>query len=402
MSRPKTGICDLPSIFSGGENNTLYVIMNTIILGPNHNNTLGLIWSLADAKQKITLLLYNNDNNFVSKSKYIEKTYFIHKGDDVISLLKEIAIKMGSKPVVFVTNDNDATLLNNHYSELADYCFFEGGRPDGSINQYRDKDKGEKLAIKCGFNIPQTVVISKPEELSSVALPYPLFIKGNNSVHGGKSAMKKCDTKQVAETFVQSLPQDYFPLQVQEFIEKEYELMLLGCSLYGGKRVICPVANKKIRQYPKNTGGGSFSLSAEVAANEDLRQLAARVERYLQEIEYTGNFSAEFLYANGKFYFLEINLRNDGTSWLSTCSGYNLPDMVCRSFVDENVSDKGCTFRQRHYMNIFWDMHYLIDGSIGLFKWLGQFKKNTCYSHYNGKDKAPFLFMLFAMVKCKI
>lgn len=376
--------------------------MNTIILGTNHNNTLGLVWSLGEVGHKVTLLLYTEETNYVNKSKYIDKTVFLNKEDNALIVLKQVAGSMKEKPVVLVSNDTDATLLNDHYEELKDYCYFEGGHPDGSINLYRDKDEGEKLAQKCGFIIPQTVVITKPEELASVALPYPLFIKGNNSVHGGKAAMKKCDSQETAEEFVNGLPQDYFPLQIQEFIEKEYELMLLGCSLYGGKKIICPVANKKIRQYPKNTGGGSWSLSVEVAGSEELRQLAARVELYLQEIEYTGNFSAEFLYANGKFYFLEINLRNDGTSWLSTCSGFNLPDMVCRSFVDENVNADNCTFQQMNYMNIMGDVQYVLDRSIKFRDWIKLLNKNTCYSNYNKLDKMPFWYYVFSILKYEV
>ena len=150
---------------------------------------------------------------------------------------------------------------------------------------------------------------------------------------------------------------------------------------------------------PQKYGGGAWSLSTEVAASEELRQLAEKVGRYLKKIEYTGNFSAEFLYANGKFYFLEINLRNDGTSWLSTCSGFNLPDMVCRSFVDDKVTADNCTFRQRHYMNILWDLHYLRDGTVGLGQWLKQLKGDTCYSHYNKKDKRSFVYFLSGVVR---
>ena len=234
--------------------------MNAIVLGNNHNNTLGLVWSLHEGGHRVILLLYDDKYNYVNKSKYIDRTYLIKEGDDIIGLLKKVSSTLDSKPVVLVAGDDDATILNDHYAELSSNCYFEGGHPDGSINQYRDKDKGEELAKKCGFDIPQTVVISNPDELASVPMSYPLFIKGNNSVHGGKAAMKKCDTQQEAEVFVNGLPQDYFPLQVQEFIEKEYELMLLGCSLYGGKKIICPVANKKIRQYPKNTGGGGLEL----------------------------------------------------------------------------------------------------------------------------------------------
>ena len=376
--------------------------MNVLVLGPNHNNTLGMIWSLGEAGHRITLLLREGRTNYVNYSRYINNCIIVKKEDNVIAIIKDVANRMDCKPVVLVTNDNDATLLNDHYKELSDYCYIEGGRFDGGINRYRDKDEGERLAKECGFAIPQTVVITRPEDLPSVPLPYPLFIKGNNSVRGGKAAMKKCDNKEVALEFVNGLPQDYFPLQVQEFVEKEYELMLLGCSLYGGNRVICPVANKKILQYPKNTGGGAWSLSTEVAASEELRQLADRVAKYLRQIEYTGNFSAEFLYANGKFYFLEINLRNDGTSWLSTSSGYNLPDMVCRSFVDTDVSADGCTFRQMHYMNIIWDFACLLNKSVKFGEWIKQFNSDTCYSHYNKNDRKPFYLFIKSIIKSRL
>ena len=49
--------------------------MNTIVLGDNHNNTLGLIWSLYEGGHKVTLFLYNEKNNYLSKSTYVDKTY---------------------------------------------------------------------------------------------------------------------------------------------------------------------------------------------------------------------------------------------------------------------------------------------------------------------------------------
>ena len=366
--------------------------MNSIILGTNHNNTLGLVWSLGEAGHKIILLLHNKDNNYVSKSKYLSKTILLNKDDNVINVIKQVSSELDEKPVVFVSNDSDATLLNNHYKELTRFCYFEGGRSDGSVNQYRNKDTGNKLALRCGFTLPKNIVIKSSQEIRFNQVQYPILIKANNSVHGGKAAMKKCDTQDDAEQFVNSLPKEYFPLQVQEYIEKDYEIMLLGCSLYGGKKLICPIANRKFRHYPKPAGLGSYSESIAVRDQEDLQTLSYKIGQYMREIEYTGNFSAEFLYSKGKYYFLEINLRNDGTSYLSTASGYNLPDMVCRSFVDDNVSDEGCTFRKMNYMNTLADVNYFIDGTLSWKQWRSQFKDNTCYSHYNRNDKQPFKY----------
>lgn len=376
--------------------------MNTIVLGPNHYNTLGLVWSLGEAGHKITLMIYEGKNLYVTKSKYIAKIVIIHEGDNVIELIKRVASEMDEKPVVLVSNDVDATLLNDHYNELVDCCYFEGGRPDGSVNKYRDKDTGNELALRCGFTLPKNQVIKSSKELNVEGFNYPVLVKANNSVHGGKDAMKKCDTKQEAIKFVNELPSDYFPVQVQEFIVKDYEIMLLGCSLYRGKRVFCPIANKKIRQFPKEVGLGSWSESVEVSGNEDLEQLALKVTRYMKEIEYTGNFSAEFLYSKGKYYFLEINLRNDGTSWLSTSSGFNLPDLVCRSFVDDNVTIEGFVFRKMHYMNIMADIQYVRDSSIKFTQWLKQFNRHTCYSNYNNHDRSPFWNYIMPIVKHSI
>lgn len=376
--------------------------MNVIVIGGNRHNAMGLVWSLGEAGHDITLLLYDEgDNNFINKSKYVKRTILIDRNGDVISEIKKVIAKMDSKPVVFADSDHKSQLLNEHFAELSEFCYIEGSRPDGSINLYRNKDEEEKLAIKCGFTVPETAVITKPEELSDITIPYPLFIKANNSIHGGKKAAKKCNSSQEAEAFLNGLPHDYFPLQVQEFVEKEYEIILLGCSLYGGKKVICPVVNKKIRQFPKDMGETCWAYSVEVSDSEELRQLGAKTALYLQELEYIGNFSIEFIYARGKFYFVEINLRNDGTSWGSTCSGYNLPDMVCRSFVDENVSADHCTFSQKHYMNILLDWNCVQDGSVKLWQWLKQFNRDTCYSFYNKNDKLPCFKCLFSILKRK-
>ena len=368
--------------------------MYTIVLGSNHSNTLGLVWSLGEAGHKVILLLHECKYAYVNKSKYIYRTVIIHEGDSVIDSIKRIALCIEEKPVVLVSSDYDASLLNDHHKDLSDYCFFECGRPDGNLNLFRDKDIGNRLAMQCGLDLPKSCLVNSAGDFSIASFQYPILIKANNSIHGGKRTMRKCDSSLEAQHFINGLTEDFFPILVQEFIDKDFEIMLLGCSLNGGERVVCPVANKKIRHFPSPTGPGSYSESVEVQQNEVLKTLAAKVALYIQDIGYTGNFSAEFLFCKGIYYFLEINLRNDGTSWLSTCSGFNLPDFVCRSLVGENVSEDGTLFHKMFFMNILADFNNVRERKISLFKWLMQFKHNTCYSHYNPKDLIPFLFYL--------
>ena len=300
---------------------------------------------------------------------------------------------MNTKPVVFVSNDLDATILNDNYDNLVDYCFFEGS-PSGNVNQYRNKSKGNALAHSCGFILPSNEIIMNAEDIHNINCKYPIVVKANNSIYGGKSVMKKCLNNREAFDFISTIAQKDFPLQIQEFIEKEYEIMLLGCSLYGGRKVICPIANRKIRHYPNPMGLGSYSESLAVYKSDELKKLVSKIEMYLNAIEYTGNFSAEFLYSKGHYYFLEINLRNDGTSYLSTKSGFNLPDLVCRSFINDNISIDIGVFKKMNYMNTMADVNYFINGSIGWKQWRRQFKENTCYSHYNNNDRLPFKYYI--------
>ena len=55
-------------------------------------------------------------------------------------------------------------------------------------------------------------------------------------------------------------------------------------------------------------------------------------------VDYDGIFSVEFMIAQDKAYFLEINLRNDGTQFCFEGAGVNLPFLWVESERDEDIS----------------------------------------------------------------
>ena len=50
-----------------------------------------------------------------------------------------------------------------------------------------------------------------------------------------------------------------------------------------------------------------------------------KIKDFVRAIGYKGLFSVEFMITKDKAYFLEINLRNDGTCYITTQAGVNMP-----------------------------------------------------------------------------
>lgn len=367
--------------------------MNAIVFGTNHNNTLGLIRSLGQTGHKVVLMLRAQKINYVDKSKYVSKTVYLDKTSNMIGAITSVARGMKEKPVLFAAGDDEATLIDMHFEELSLYVIPEGGFHNNDINKYRNKAISNKLAVEIGFNLPRTWVMSSTDDLTDDVL-FPAFIKANNSIHGGKKVQGICHNRQELLSRLLSLPSEYFPIQVQEFVKKDYEVMLQGCSMNHGKHIVCEVANRKIRFYPNEYSAGSYSYSVQVEGNTELVKLRELLSQYLKRIGYSGLFSAEFLYGNGEFYFLEINLRNDGTAYLSTSCGYNLPDIYCR-YLDGQLLER-CAYVQQFYMNAIADFHHVCKRHLALFTWLKQFNATHCFSHFNKTDVKPYIFYILS------
>lgn len=373
--------------------------MNVIILGDNHNNTLSLLRSLGEEGHYIVLLLHKIKHNYANKSKYVKTCRLIEEGDDIIQIIIDSAKCLNDKPALFTCDDHDASFIEDHRGELSEFCYCEGGSGDKNINCYRNKDVSNTLAEELGFVIPKNVVLDREDEAAIEELKYPVMLKANNSIHGGKEVQEICYDSQTLSASLKKIPPESYPVQVQEFIEKEFEIMLQGCSCNGGKEVICEVANRRIRVYPFTYGACSYGKGIEIDCDDKLKDLRAKVVAFLRRIEYSGQFSAEFLYYKDTYYFLEVNLRNDGTAYLSTKCGYNLSHLYCQSLKrdsDTNIHNK--RFVPSFYMNSVGDLHYVIKRKISFFSWIKDFVRTGCHSHYNPKDKRVYFYYIIDVV----
>lgn len=366
--------------------------MKVIVYGTNHYNTLNLVRSLGIEKHYVILILIKDKITFVDKSKYVKECICVSKNTDIIDIVKSISTKYSNdKIVLFTSGDDEATYVNSHFNDLNKYVITEGGTNNNDINKYRDKNISNKLAEEIGFNVPQTYIINYCEEITN-NIKYPIIVKANNSIRGGKNVLAIVNNIDELKAKLATIPPKDYPIQIQEFINKEYEIMLQGCSLDNGNEIICEIANRKMRHYPNPYSAGSFSYSVMIDNNPNLVELRTLTSKYLKRINYSGLFSIEFIYCNNKYFFLEINLRNDGTSYLSTMCGCNLADTFCKW--QEGLKRKDFKYKPYKYINFLNDIKHVRNGNISFFKWILQFMSRKCYSHFNWKDIKPFYYYL--------
>ena len=72
------------------------------------------------------------------------------------------------------------------------------------------------------------------------------------------------------------------------------------------------------------------------------------IKSFIKSIGYKGLFSVEFMITKDKAYFLEVNLRNDGTCYITTQAGVNMPAIWTFSSLGLDASDLSRTFKRKY------------------------------------------------------
>ena len=243
-------------------------------------------------------------------------------------------------------------------------------------------DKAEQctLASECGLLVPKNVIYHRGDKFPDAEIGYPLITKPLVSSQGEKGDIHICRSKQELETALQeeSHCQSFL---IQEFIEKEYEIDAVGVSTDDG--VVFGGAIHKYRHWPPLTGAGAYGVFEKINAfNLDLEGIG----RFLKHSGYHGPFSVEFVHTNDKKnYFMEVNFRNEGLAYASTCAGANLHALyVCSDYrIDWSK------FRRIFMMNYSIDLLYVKQGMLSRWSWLKDCLRTRCFINMCFSDLGP-------------
>lgn len=374
--------------------------MKIFVFGGDHHNTIGVIRCIAEANIDSTIYAIvraTKENSITFKSKYVSKVYTIATHQEGLNILLESRSKK-EKQILICCSDGSAEIVDKHLGELLPYYYLQNANEKtGRIIHFMDKKNISDLAVECGFVIPNSYVMSLEENIP-IDLIYPCITKPLLSVKGHKSDIVTCKDKEELERALESIwKAGGSDVQIQQYIDKEYELSIVGCSLNGGKDLVLPGIIRKIREYPVRRGSSSFAV---MLPWSEYKFNLKPVYRIMQKLGYTGLFSIEFLHSKNENYFLEVNLRNDGNGAVSKVGGVNLPDILVQSFLGNNIDiTKKILHKPIYFMRDEFDYFHVLENRLSLLKWVKDFKRTDFFLLYDKKDKGPFNKRRMSIIK---
>lgn len=294
-------------------------IMDAIILGANYHNTYGIIRSLHKIGVKPIVITPPLSGLCCYKGSRLIKQIFELPTNEVLDFLIRRVKDASEKDTLFVSSDFFANFVDSNSAVLGKFYNIPGA--SGKLNHYMDKQEMAKLAEACGLNIPPNSTLYKTKELTEHAsiLNYPCIIKPSKSIAGSKSDIFIAENK---TDFVNIIPKlNCESVQLQDYIDKDFEYQLIGLSLPNGQ-IIIPALTRLIWASSPRTNTGIVRTYPITSANNIPID---SVKRFIHSIGCVGSFSVEFLRdRSGHDFFMEINFRNDGNAIVITYSGVNL------------------------------------------------------------------------------
>ena len=360
---------------------------DSIIIGGNHHNTLGVIRALGQKGiYSIVILVTTEQNPYVSYSKYIKQCVILNNKQEITPWLIEHSRHLQCKAVIFSCADFVTSELDKFYNELSNHYHLPTANGKDVCNHYMNKDIMATLANMVGIFTPPSWIIEEYTNHNLNEVDFPCIVKPLASIYGTKAEIKIFQEKSSLEKYL--LENKGHRFIIQKYIEKDFEYQLIGCSLNHGREIIIPGYSKCIRPCP-GTNTGFLEYKPMNSFNCDLNAC----KEFIKYIGYQGLFSMEYLRdKQGNDYFMEINMRNDGNGICVTGAGMNLPYIWYQYCIGGDykteISNK---INDIYVMPEFDDFILVLKRKVLLRTWWNDYKRTTTFMEYSNDDPKPYI-----------
>jgi len=334
------------------------VIMESkaVILGSNYYIGLSIIRCLGKEGIHTVAMDYSTENTYGAKSRYLREQLIVphYRKDEekLVAYMVEYSKKQDRKPVLFPSGDPYVEFIDKNFDLLKEHYLFPMDRK-GKWTDALMKDSLEKLAVKFGMPVPESVQLDDPDIARKVdeLIGYPCILKPTES------------TQFVAKFRVKN-----FLLKSREDLVK-YRDTIIEAGMGGVVQRIIPgfddhmytydayldkhsdvthwMTCQKHRQFPINFGA---SVYTEQRLVPELHEMS---RKFFKDIGYRGFGEIEYKKDSktGKFYLIEINARTTNLNSLLYKAGVNFPLLAYREMTggtvlhDRKTYDTGIYFR---------------------------------------------------------
>ena len=346
-------------------------------------NTLGLMRELGNAELDM-LFLIKGHAGLAASSKYCKEYIETDSIEDGYNYILKNYKDQAFKPIIILAGDDVVTYVDQHREALENHFILPLTTQKGHIEKYIDKNTMTALADEIGMLCPKSVFITKEADIKGVQ--YPCIIKPSHQKpgHYNEFKFKICkNAKALKRTLRFVRPDSEFILQ--EYIQKENDLLVYGGRMWDGKTVI---AGAFVRD--RLTDGGSSShgyFIPELPCGAEASQIA----EFLERIDYHGLFSVEYGLLDNKAYFFEVNLRNDGTSHYFYQAGANIPLAYVYSAAGLDYSHIPTkVVGKKWYIDEIYDVENVLTCKISRKQWKREIKEAVLLKYYDKDDMAPY------------
>lgn len=317
-----------------------------LIIGADHYNTLWLVRSLGMAHfSPICIIVGEKDYSFVGASKYSKDCYIVHSYSDVLDLL--MVMHYGYNIPIIASGDEAAAFLDEHYEDLSNkFVLHDCNGKGGQILYWMDKKKMLEQASASGLVIPFTKTFQLDGSESFCNIPFPCLIKPEISALASKKNFRVCNTIEELEKCCAEIKGDCLNVVLQEYIRPQYEYLVYGVRTKQNETII-PGGLRKIHTCSDTSSLGMMSYACCSEFIPSQLGNFDNIKNFLKALDYHGIFSIEFMITDEKAYFLEINLRNDGTVYCTTQAGVNIPALWAMSAIGRDITKFPHSYKRR-------------------------------------------------------
>ncbi len=342
-------------------------------------------------------------------SKYVDQYFYAKKFDaeGLAKLLLEKCRIEGEKPILMSVDDDSACLIDTIQDQIRnDFSFSHINNKPGAIAELMDKAKQKQLAKEFGFNVVEAWPVDCTEGKYMIpdGVKYPCYVKGRLSYHSAKQYQKRCDSEETLEKWLKVLAKhNPSPLLIEEFIEIDKEYGVIGYSDI--EKVVLPgIVELLDGGHGVHKGVSAFGRVNDFCLNDALKP---KIEQMLKHIQLTGMFNIDFVEANGKWYFVELNVRYAAYGYAVCRAGVNLPAFqIYGCLAKDDVSLNTQVARGFCYVNEKVAFDDVVGGYRSWKNYRSLVKRADCCLIRQDDDSQPYRQfrkrMLDAFVKSKV